>query len=249
METAGRPLGRDRIAIAASIALHLCAVIALGTLPRASFPVDDPDERLLLTSQIRVEHRPPARAVLVRRALAPRADTARPAVRPVIHTAVTVEHATRRLVVAPEAPNAYAPSASASAIAEAPREADPGVAPPRLLAAAATTEAVEASPAPPAPPSPAPTAAAQVDEGVGNFGETYPASIEPTLRSALAAVGSGFVVRVTVDENGHATSIEFMRAPPDPTLREALRVKLLAARFIPADCNGLRCAGTVELRT
>jgi hypothetical protein len=248
METAGRPLGRDRTAIAASIALHLCAVIALATLPRASFPVDDPDERLLLASQIRVEHRPPARAVLVRRALAPRADTARPAVRPVIHTAVTVEHAARRLVVAPEAPNAYAPSASASAIPEAPREADPGVAPSRL-AAAATTQAVEASPTPPAPPSPAPTAAAQVDEGVGNFGETYPASIEPTLRSALAAVGSGFVVRITVDENGHATSVEFMRAPPDSTLREALRVKLLAARFIPAACNGLRCAGTVELRT
>jgi hypothetical protein len=168
----------------------------------------------------------------------------------VIHTAVTVEHAARRLVVAPEAHNAYAPTAStsaASAAPEAPREPDPGVAPARV--AAATTQAVEASPGPAAPPSAAPTSAAQGDEGVGNFGETYPASIEPTLRSALAAVGSGFVVRVTVDENGHATSIEFMRAPPDTTLREALRVKLLAARFIPAACNGLRCAGTVELRT
>jgi hypothetical protein len=249
METAGRPLGRDRTAIAASIALHLCAVIALATLPRASFPVDDPDERLLLASQIRVEHRPPARAVLVRRALAPRADTAKPAIRPVIHTAVAVERAARRLVVAPEAHNAYAPSMSASAAPAPPREADSGVGPSRVAAAATTQGAAEASPAPLPAPSAAPTSAAQGEEGVGNFGETYPASIEPTLRSALVAVGSGFVVRVTVDENGRATAIEFMRAPPDATLREALREKLLAARFIPAACNGLRCAGTVELRT
>ena len=59
---------------------------------------------------------------------------------------------------------------------------------------------------------------------------------------------NGFVVRITVDENGRATSIEFVRAPTDPAQREELRTRLLAAHFIPAACNGLRCAGTVELR-
>jgi len=250
METAGRPLGRDRIAIAASIALHLCAVIVLATLPRASFPVGDPDERLLLASTIRVEHRPPpAHAVLTRRALVPHAETVKPVFRPVIHAAVTVEHAARRMVVAAEAPNAYAPTASAAPAAV--REVSTDRTPSQLAPAAGQTAAqtADASPAPPPAPSAAPTSVAQSEEGIGNFGETYPASIEPTLRSALTAVGSGFDVRVTVDENGHATAIEFMRSPPDATLREELRVKLLAARFIPAACNGLRCAGTVELRT
>jgi len=55
-------------------------------------------------------------------------------------------------------------------------------------------------------------------------------------------------VRVIVDEYGHATSIEFVRPPADATLREELRTRLLAARFVPANCNGLRCTGTLELR-
>ena len=249
METAGRPLGRDRTAIAASIALHLCAIIALATLPRASFPVDDPDERLLIVSTIQVEHRaPPPRAVLTRRTLVPHTQAAKPAFRPVIHTAVTVEHATRHLVVAAEAPNAYA-TAAADAPTR-PRDANDNPAPSRPEATDAGAPSVAGTPAPSSAPSAATVApVAQNDEGIGNFGETYPASIEPSIRSALVAVGAGFVVRVTVDENGRATALEFMRSPPDATLREELRAKLLAARFIPAACNGLRCAGTVELRT
>jgi hypothetical protein len=249
METAGRPLGRDRTAIAASIALHLCAVIALATLPRPSFPVDDPDERLLLVSAIHVEHQaPPPRPALTRRTLVPHTQAAKPAFRPVIHTAVTVEHATRHLVVAVEAPNAYATSAAGAPAR--PRDVSDNPAPSRPEATGAAAPAVAGSPLPSSAPSTATAApVAQSEEGIGNFGETYPASIEPGLRSALVAVGSGFVVRVTVDENGYATAVEFMRSPPDATLREELRAKLLAARFIPAACNGLRCAGTVELRT
>jgi hypothetical protein len=246
MDTAGRPLGRDRTAIAASIALHLCAVIALATLPRATFPADDPDERQLLASTIRIERRPSAPPVPVHPTLVHHAGAAKPAFRPVIHTAVTVERASRRLVVAAEAPNAYGPAVPAAPARPRAAEASPVPTPEPAVVQTGSAS----SPAPSAAPSAAPVAAvAQSEEGIGNFGETYPASIEPTLRSALTAVGSGFDVRVTVDENGRATAIEFMRSPPDATLREALRVKLLAARFIPAACNGLRCAGTVELRT
>lgn len=247
METAGQPLGRDRTAIAASIALHLCAVLGLAMLlPRLSFPADDPDERLLLVRTIRVEQRSPAPAIQQRRTLVPHTDKARLAFRPVIHTAVTVEHAARRQLVAPEAPNVYTKAAPGAPV----RETDENVsqAPSRTQTSAVATSDVSPTPMP--TPTAAPTAAiAQTEEGIGNFGETYPASIEPNLRSTLAAVGSGFDVRVAVDENGHATAIEFVRSPPDATLREALRAKLLAARFIPAACNGLRCAGTVELRT
>ena len=247
METDGRALGRDRTAIAASIALHLCAVLAIVTLPRASFPTDDPDERLLLATTIRVEHRPPAPHVRVRRALVSRTETAKPLFRPVIHTAVTVERATRRLVVAPEAPNAYGPHPAAEKAGARDISSSPAPAHTEVALAASAGSPVPAPAPSVAAATPAPVA--QTEEGIGNFGETYPASIEPSLRSALAAVGSGFVVRVDVDENGRATAVEFMRSPPDPTLREELREKLLAARFIPAACNGLRCAGTVELRT
>ncbi len=253
METDGRALGRDRTAIAASIALHLCAVLVIATLPRPTFPMDDPDERLLLASTIRIEHRPPAPRKPVRRTLAPDAETAKPLFHPVINAAVTVGRATRRLVVEAEAPNAYAPHARAEAAPLKMREVVPH---PVTARAEPVVARADDSPAPSLSPAPAPSVApatpaavAQLEEGIGNFGETYPASIEPTLRSSLIAVGSGFVVRVAVDENGHATAIEFMRSPPDATLREELRAKLLAARFIPAACNGLRCAGTVELRT
>jgi hypothetical protein len=247
METAGPPLGRDRTAIAASIALHLCAVIALATLPRASFPTDDPDERLLLTNIIHIQQQAPApRAVATRRTAVARSQAAKPALRPVIRAAVTVEHASRPLVVAAESRNAYVPTKQAvpahSNAIESPATSQPEV--------VASAPAVAATTAPSAAPNAATAApAAHNDEGIGNFGETYPASIEPALRSSLVAVGSGFVVRVTVDEDGRPTSIEFVRGPPDATLREQLRTKLLAARFIPAACNGLRCAGTVELRT
>jgi hypothetical protein len=247
METAGRPLGRDRTAIAASIALHLCAVLGLAMLlPRLSFPPDEPDERLLLVRTIHIQQRPPAPVVQHRRTLVPHTDKARLAFRPVIHTAVTVEHAARRQLVAPEAPNVYTKAAPGAPV----RQTDENVsqAPSQTQTNAVATSDVSPTPMP--TPTAAPTATvAQTDEGVGNFGETYPAAIEPTLRSALVAVGSGFDVRVTVDENGRATAIEFVRSPPDAMLREALRAKLLATRFIPAACNGLRCAGTVELRT
>ncbi len=240
---------RDRSAIAASIALHLCALVALAAIvPRAAMSVDDPDERTLLTSILHVERRPPARPELhPRRAVAQTAPV--PVVPlPVIHAAVTVEHAARPLVVAAEHRAAFAPAPTAVRTAP-PRPslvkavvrvavAQPTAAP---VAQAAATSVPAASPAPVA-------VAARSEEGIGNFGETYPAALEPSLRGTLLAGVAGFDVRIAVDENGHATSIEFVRAPADPAQRDELRARLLAARFIPAACNGLRCAGTLELR-
>ncbi|HEX3469316.1 MAG TPA: hypothetical protein VHT05_14645 [Candidatus Elarobacter sp.] len=252
MEYAGEVRGRDRIAIAVSIAVHLCAVAALLAIPTASFQADVPDERTLLASLIRLEHRPPP-PPHVRRSLVPHTETAELPFRPVIRAAVTVEHASRPLVVAAEARNAYAPRPADRAPVIA-QTANAGMIPANLPVAATPTPTPAPAATPPAAiaASPAPAATpvvAQSEEGIGNFGETYPASIDPALRGGLTAVGSGFVVRVAVDENGHATAVDFVRAPADATLREELRTKLLATRFIPAACNGLRCSGTVELRT
>jgi hypothetical protein len=245
MESAGRPLGRDRTAIATSIALHLCVLALLVVaLPRSPFSADDPDERTLLTTIIRIQHPPvPVRHILSRPALAVRAELSHPAARPVIHTYAATGHATRALVVAREAPNAYA---SAQAVpVTATRESDPVA---TVVRADPQVQAAEASPVPTATPVATVAPVARSDEGIGNFGETYPASVEPTLRRTLAALGTGFDVRITVDEDGRATAIDFVRAPADATLLEAFRAKLLAARFIPAACNGLRCIGTVELK-
>ena len=238
---------RDRTAIGISVALHCCALVLLAMLPGSSFPTTDPDERSLLVGQIRIEHRPPPKIAVHRRAPAAPAAVQQQAVRPVIHTLVATGRASRAMVVATEARAAYVPQTVA-----APKQ--PPVVKyetPRLAAVAPRQNTQTASqPAPtsaPASPAPSPVAA-RGEDGIGNFGETYPASVEPSLRATLFAGISGIAVRITVDESGRATSIEFVRAPADAAQREELRTRLLAAHFIPAACNGLRCTGTVELK-
>ena len=221
----------------------------LAMLPGASFPTTDPDERALLVGQIRIEHRPPPppHVAVARQAPAAPAAVQQQAVRPVIHTLVATGRASHDMVVATEARAAYVPQTAA-----APKR-QPVVNDATTRVAAVTTQQSTDTAAPPvattAPAAPAPSpVAARGEDGIGNFGETYPASVEPSLRATLFAGISGIVVRITVDESGRATSIEFVRAPADTAQREELRTRLLAAHFIPANCNGLRCSGTVELK-
>lgn len=238
---------RDRTAIALSIAVHCCVLGMLALLPGMPLPMAEPDERTLLIGQIRIEHRPRPQIAQTRRAVATPVVPLQQAARPVVHTLRATGHATRKMVVADEARAAYVPQAAAAAT-HAP-------------AVAYTTTHVAAVPAKPvadtpqqaapttAPAAPAPSpVAAQREDGIGNFGETYAPSVEPSLRATLFAGVSGIDVRIAVDESGRATSIEFVRAPADAAQREELRSRLLAAHFIPANCNGLRCSGTVELK-
>jgi TonB family protein len=235
-------LRRDRTAIACSIAIHCCVLAALVTVPRIVFNEDVPSERTLLVSMIRIDRRPPLRAVRLHPAAAPRA--LRIADVPPLHVAKTVK-AERALVVAPEVryrPRALhmAPANTPAAPAEQSAEAAAPDAHP-LVATAATVVANAA-------PSLAPSAAAHED-GIGNFGENYPAQVDPQARSGLfEGVAGSVVLRVEIDETGRVTAISFIRAPADPALKEALRTRVLAARFIPAACNGLRCSDTIELR-
>ena len=217
-------------------------------LPGPSFPATDPDERALLIGQIRIEHRPPPKIVHARRAPAAPVVPRQQAARPVIHTLLATGRASRKMLVATEARAAYVPAQRAEPTQQ---RVAPTYTTTRLAAVAtqpvAETASQPAPTTPPATPAPSPVAA-QRDEGIGNFGETYAPSVEPSLRAALFAGVNGIVVRITVDESGHATSIEFVRAPADAGQREELRTRLLAAHFIPANCNGLRCSGTVELQ-
>jgi hypothetical protein len=235
---------RDRTAIGTSIVLHVCALAAIATLPRAPFPLNDPDERTLLVTITRIEHRlpPPAvRPLPAAAVLAPPSQTPPP-----VRVTVAVAHAARPLIVATE--QRYVPAQTVANAAQSNLST-----PDRTVARTAPVSVAQPTPAPtPVPtavPTPAPTPVAQRDDGVGNFSETYPASLDPAARSALlSGVSGSFVVRVTVDENGRALAVEFVRAPADPALRDELRSRLLAGHFIPAACNGLRCGGTVELR-
>ena len=94
---------RDRIAIGTSIAIHCCVLGVLAMLPGATFPATDPDERALLTGQIRIEHRPRPHIAQTRRAAAVPMVPQQQAARPVIHAAIATGHAARKMVVATEA--------------------------------------------------------------------------------------------------------------------------------------------------
>jgi hypothetical protein len=229
---------RNRTAIACSIALHCCALAALATLGRFTLAPDAPDERTVIASLIEVQHRAPSPVAAV-------ATTHRRLAGPAVHvaprlhvthasaaaTTETVVHAERRYVAAPQ-------RIAVASAAHAPEGAP--------IIAAAAAPVAQVSVAPNAPPSPAVVAVR--DDGIGNFGENYPAKVDPQARGALfAGVAEGVVIRLDIDENGHVTALEFLRAPDDPALKEALRSRLLATHFIPANCNGLRCSDTVEL--
>jgi len=234
---------RDRIAIATSIALHCCALAAWATVPRLALPVDEPDERALFAQVIHLQHLATPRPV-VRVEQSPARTVSAPV--PVIHTAVAREHAARRLVVAnenrPVAPMRITPTAMPRDVAAATAtEPEATTAPAPTATTAVVGTAVSAG-------TPGPGAVAR-DDGIGNFGETYPAALDPSARSGVLGGVAGVVVRVTVDENGRATSVDFVREPADPAQRDELRARLLAAHFIPAACNGLRCAGVLTLRS
>ena len=181
---------RDRIAIAGSIAVHLC-VLALATMTilRPAIPLGEPDERTLFTSLLRIEHRSPQHQVAHPRAVPVAARPVEHAVaRPVIHAAVTHEHASHALLVRAEHRAATAPIIIPT---EPPKRVQPVVAEAPAVQATIAPRAVAGAPAATAAPSaaaaPAPQAAAQREDGIGNFGETYPASIEPSLRGTVEA--------------------------------------------------------------
>jgi hypothetical protein len=237
------PPWRDRTAIVLSIALHCCVLGFAATIAMPTFSPDVQDERTLLAGVIRIEHRAPPRVAQARPATLPPPATARPIAPPVLRVARSVSQAARALVVRAErrfsAPSAEAPAKAARPTAPAPV----------VVAAARPLAAATAMATPLATATPAPVAALPREAGIGNFGEDYPAKVDPQSRGGLfAGINDTVQLRVTVDESGHAVAIEFVRAPADPAMVQELRNRLLAAHFIPAACNGLRCAGTVELR-
>ena len=258
MHTGASSRWRDRTAIGSSIALHVCVLAALLAAPRSpAFPTEEPDERALLISIVRL-HRatPPPRRLAARPAVPVEHRSVLTAPPQPLHVAVTTAHARRPLVVAAEhryrAPGTPAPLAR-ERMQPAPPQAQPLAQAPPVQPAPARASAV--------PPTSAPTAAvvaaaaaattpaaAERESGLGNFGESYPARPLPGMVDALRAKAPRLVAHVTVDESGHATSVVVVAGADDAALRAEIVRALLAATYIPASCNGLSCTQTFDLR-
>jgi hypothetical protein len=135
-------------------------------------------------------------------------------------------------------PGTAAPAVQAVAVAQAGsvrRGAEPATAPPE--------QTPEPTP-PPAPPAKAEAVAA------GGWGQNFrdPAVMDDAALAALHSRYRGAVAHVDVDEDGRAVKVVVDGGGLDPDARADLERQLAALRYVPAECNGLRCAASFELR-
>ncbi len=110
-----------------------------------------------------------------------------------------------------------------------------------------------ASAVPTASPSAAPddrrVAEAGIDVPPGGWGQSFE---KPLIAddSALAALRAKFHVSaaivVGIDEAGHAVSVSLPSGLSD-TVRADLERSIREMRYVPAECNGLRCDGTLQI--
>ncbi len=84
----------------------------------------------------------------------------------------------------------------------------------------------------------------------GGFGQNQPATFyqQATAGNVRARLGPRDLVRIRVDDNGRATDVEFVRFSGTNSSRSDLRDTLLAMRYLPAETDGMRSEGTIELR-
>ena len=83
----------------------------------------------------------------------------------------------------------------------------------------------------------------------GSFGQNQPATFyqQATAGNVRARLGPRDLVRIRIDETGRATEVEFVRFSGTDSARSDLRDALLAMRYLPAENDGMRSEGTIEL--
>jgi hypothetical protein len=238
---------RGKRALALSVLLHVCVAPAFVAL-LAGWSLALPDAVSVETSTAyatTIEHRAPRPAPV-------RAVARAPVPHPVVAQSLaslrpaTVPHlreSTRRPAAGaprPESvrPGTAAPAVQAVAVAQAGsvrRGAEPATAPPE--------QTPEPTP-PPAPPAKAEAVAA------GGWGQNFrdPAVMDDAALAALHSRYRGAVAHVDVDEDGRAVKVVVDGGGLDPDARADLERQLAALRYVPAECNGLRCAASFELR-
>jgi hypothetical protein len=251
MISSDAPPARIRLAIALSIAAHLCALWVLATLLDDRFiPLSSETDNGAVSFITTIEHRPRTTAQRPRHVR----ETRRPARAPVVFVERAVAAVPR--TAPPRFTGAILKSSRTLPLVRAK-------APPRptLVLVAATPEATSTpapvvavappSPTPTPTPSPAPTQAAVVAASFGGlFSQNYPPALAaPSELAEIRALAGGRArIRGDVDETGQATDVHFVAPVSDPQIEQEIRGKLLAFHYVPADCNGLHCEGTLEMR-
>ncbi len=163
--------------------------------------------------------------------------------------------------VAAASPRAVPPRGSHGALAlilatTAP-ERDPGTAPAAQVAALPavrqTPTAAATVPPTPQPPAASPTpallAVRRGDVPPGGWGQTFERPLiadESALEALRARFRGTHAIRIEVDEAGRATRVTLPGSLPTD-VRAALERELLELRYVPAECNGLRCGSTLQL--
>jgi len=263
---------RRRLAIASSIALHFCALVLLCLAP---WPISSASDATLVVHMIvRAAPGPPARPATIEHRTAPttapattvRGQRAPAAVRvpPLAVHAGTPEHAGTMLHVMTHPVLRPAPSVGGAAVGAGATGLQAAVAAAVPVAASApvgTAPTAAASPAAVAAAEAVPVAAktpggsggggGDKSSNPGLFSATYPPAAAQTgaLDAIRAALPARTRVRITVDENGRAAIVDWLTPPPDPTLADAIRARLMALPYIPAECDGLPCTGIISLTT
>jgi hypothetical protein len=204
-----------------------------------------------------IPHRAPVRASTRRVRSVPaataapklRAHRASPPVAPPVRSAAKagpwrsiVAHVSRMRVPVAVLVSTAAPERAANSSAATRHPSLPSPSPLATASALATATA-----------SPAPEERRVADSGAdvpfGGWGQSFekPLVADDAALSALRAKFHGTApIVVAVNESGHATSISL----PDGLSADAradLERRLRELRYVPAECNGLRCDGTLEL--
>jgi len=265
MNASDEPPARFRLAIVLSIAVHACGLWLLAVLLDDRFIALSSDMDSGTASFITtIEHRlrneptnprrkrvsppapaaqpvgplrppspvPPAARLTSAATLLPPA-TATVAAHPLVRPSGRPGHARARPTLALVEPT-EAPTVVPTALPTTPPRAKP------ILA-------VTPSPLPRATRSPAAVVAASFG---GLFSADYPPALATPSDAAevRALLGGPARIRVDIDETGQATDVRFVSPVPDSQIVAAVRDKLLSLHYVPADCNGLHCDGTLELR-
>jgi len=148
-------------------------------------------------------------------------------------------------------------SASTVALVRSAAAARSGIAPrnqpPSEAERPVAPQALSAVPSP--SPSPSPQAAADsgsvriVDVPAGGWGQNFEQPIvadDGQLADLRARYHEAARASIEVDDAGHATHVTLPTGMTDDQ-RTDLERRLMALRYIPAECNGLHCSGTLIL--
>ncbi len=204
-----------------------------------------------------VAHAPHRRALakLPRRA----SDSATPAANEAMLAASETGAARRRSAAAATRPYHIARPALALTLATAPpeRSVTPEPPPPTASRNADTGRAADIASTkvgPPAtqPPTEAPpaiVAARAGDSPPGGWGQSFakPLVADESVLATLHEKYPGIrAISVEVDASGHATHVTIPESVTGEARSDLARA-LLAVRYVPAECNGLRCTGTLQL--